>query len=134
MRIMKNALKALLLILLALAIAAPVTARSLTRDQAFELLDGNSWIPVDAGRRKYWFYHDPEGVFEARFDPPLFGKRMFTGTWFKQDDRLCWDWSSWKTFCYTSFRLDGEVLALTRSDGEVQAGRLARGKVLDLAD
>ena len=110
--------------LFALLSASPAVAEDVNSITALTLFTENQWSGSNNDGPNFTFFHEPNGRFEATFDPPINGQAKFTGSMQAKGEQLCWAWDGWKTFCYVAFDLNGDELTITREDGVVQTGTL----------
>ncbi len=101
-------------------------ADSLDARQAIDLLAGKTWYGVNSAGKKFYFYHESDGSFRAKFIPGYGKKENFSGKWFEKWGEICLDWGRKKS-CFFRFEAEGHVLALIRSDLVVQTGTIVDG-------
>ena len=106
-------------------------AETINSEGAIKILIGKTWAGKNQQGSDYWFWHEQgakAGKFGAKFNNPSKGVRIHHGKWEMQDESVCWYWPDWnKTNCYVKFKLDGNKLDMTRSDGLVHSGTLVDG-------
>lgn len=124
---MNNWLPALIICTAIVASNQSASAAELSLEDASTLLAGKTWRGANADEQRFWFYHDGDGTFRARFLPGYGGKTEFAGKWYRIDAKVCWAWDGWETFCYVAFEYVGQNFRMTRTDGVVQSGILAEG-------
>ena len=112
-------------------ISATSNADTINSEGAIKVLIGKTWVGKNQQGDDYWFWHEQgakAGKFGAKFNNPSKGVRIHHGKWEMQDESVCWYWPDWnKTNCYVKFKLDGNKLDMTRSDGLVHSGTLVDG-------
>jgi hypothetical protein len=111
-------------------------AEMLDGKAAMTVLIGKTWVGENEKGDDYWFWHEPgsdSGAFGAKFKSTRKGTSKHYGTWERKDAQVCWYWPDWKaTYCYIKFEHEGNMLSMTRSDGQVHSGILMDGNVADL--
>jgi len=108
-------------------------AGTIDSQTAMKLLIGKTWAGKNAKGEAYWFWHEQgsdSGKFGAKFKSDAKGTSEHHGTWEIKSENVCWFWPAWKaTHCYVKFDHEGDMLDMTRSDGQVHSGKLMDGNV-----